>query len=84
MAAIVVDETVYYFMHRLLGQNIDGLLFNVVSFTLLATTLVGIVLFLILDNLNLENMREVIKRNELLSPRRQPRRRNPIRLGKKV
>ncbi|RMG07283.1 MAG: rod shape-determining protein MreD [Acidobacteria bacterium] len=84
MAAIIVDETVYYFMHRLLGQNINGLLFNVVSFTLLATTIVGIVFFLILDNLSLENMREAIKRNELFSPRRQPRRRNPIRLGKKV
>src|SRR5687767_5745229 len=78
--ACVLDDLVYYGMHRMLGQEIGGQLFVTVSYTLIGTTIAGTAVYLALDSLLTERARP--RRREMFPTRRQTRRRNPIRLGK--
>jgi rod shape-determining protein MreD len=79
--ACFLDDLVYYGMHNLLGQKIAGQMFVIMSWTLLATTIAGTISYLILDNLSPDKVTR--GRKEFFGPRRQTRRRNPIRLGRK-
>ncbi len=79
--ACLLDDLVYYGMHRLLGQTLYGQLFITIAYTLIGTTIAGTFIYLWLDSFSSESLKR--KRKEFFSPRRQSRRRNPIRLGRK-
>ncbi len=80
--ACFLDDLIYYGMHNLLGQAIEGQMLVTMSYTLLATTIAGTLVYLVLDNLSAARIGGS-RRKEMFGPRRQTRRRNPIRLGRK-
>jgi len=75
--ACLVDDLVYYGLHRLLGQEPIGNPLLVVSYTLIGTTIVGTFVYIILDYVLVEKKRA--RKPEFFSNRRQTRRKNPIR-----
>ncbi len=77
--ACLLDDLVYYGMHRLLGQQPTGEFITTVAYSIIGTTIAGTIIFLILNNIFAENIRR--GKRETFTPRRQTRRRNPIRLG---
>jgi len=79
--ACLLDDLVYYGMHRLLGQEPNGEIVTTLAYTLIGTTIAGTIIYLILDSFFAENVKN--NRREVFTPRRQTRRRNPIRLGSK-
>ena len=79
--ACLLDDLVYYGLHRLLGLEPGGEFVTTLAYTLLGTTIAGTIIYLILDSFFAENIKN--KRREVFTPRRQTRRRNPIRLGSK-
>jgi rod shape-determining protein MreD len=79
--ACLLDDLVYYGMHRLLGQEPSGQFVPTLAYTLIGTTITGTIIFLILNSVLVENVRR--GKREVFTPRRQTRRRNPIRLGSK-
>lgn len=80
-AACVLDDLVYYGMHNLLGQEIAGQVLITMSYSLLATTIAGTVSYIILEYATPDKVSR--KRGDFFGPRRQTRRRNPIRLGRR-
>lgn len=78
--ACFLDDALYYGLHRLLGQQPSGEFLIVASYTLIGTTVAGIIIFVILDSLLRERLAS--RKREMFPSRRQTRRRNPIRLGK--
>lgn len=80
--ACLVSSLVYYEMHRLFGQTPAAPLVNTVAYTLIGTTVAGTIIFLILENFSAQGVRK--SRREVFAQRRQTRRRNPIRLGRKT
>ena len=79
--ACLLDDLVYYGMHKLLGQDLGSQLFVVIAYTLIGTTIAGTFIYLFLDSFSTDQLKR--KRRDFFSPRRESRRRNPIRLGKK-
>jgi rod shape-determining protein MreD len=77
--ACLLNDLVYYGMHRLLGQTPTAELVATTAYSVIGTTIAGTVIYLILDSFFAENKR--VKKKEIFAPRRQTRRRNPIRLG---
>ncbi|MDQ2747843.1 MAG: rod shape-determining protein MreD [Acidobacteriota bacterium] len=78
-AACLLDNLVYYGMHRLLGQEPSGQFITTVAYSLIGTTIAGTIIFLVLNSFFTENVRRA--KRDGFTPRRQTRRRNPIRLG---
>lgn len=78
--ACLLDDLIYYGMHRLLGQEPVGQPIVVISYTLIGTTIAGTIIYIILDFLLSERMRP--RKREMFPTRRQTRRKNPIRLGR--
>lgn len=78
--ACLLDDLVFYGMHRLLGQEPTGQFVTTLAYSLIGTTIAGTIIYLFLDSFLSENNRNR-RRGETFSPRRQSRRRNPIRLG---
>lgn len=78
--ASLLDDAVYYGLHRLLSQEPTGQFLFVVAYSLIGTTIAGTAIFLFLDNFMSE--RATNRKRDMFAPRRQTRRRNPIRLGK--
>jgi hypothetical protein len=76
----LIDDLVYYGVHRLLGQEPAGQVFVIVSYTLIGTTIAGTMIYILLDYIASERVRP--RRRDSMASRRQTRRRNPIRLGK--
>jgi len=79
--ACLLDDLVYYGIHRLLGQEPTGDFATTLAYTLVGTTIAGTIIYLLLDSFFAENITN--RRREVFTPRRQTRRRNPIRLGGK-
>lgn len=77
--ACLLDDLVYYGMHRLMGQEPTGEFVTTLGYTLIATTIAGTIIYLLLDSFFAENVRK--GKREVFTQRRQTRRRNPIRLG---
>lgn len=77
--ACLLDNLVYYGMHRLLGQEPTGQFMTTVAYSLIGTTIAGTIIFLLLNSFFTENVRR--GKRDAFAPRRQTRRRNPIRLG---
>lgn len=78
--ACLLDDLVYYGMHRLLGQAPSGDIVELLSYSLIGTTIAGTVVYIILDYFLTSRVRS--KKREIFPTRRQTRRRNPIRLNK--
>jgi rod shape-determining protein MreD len=78
--ACLVSELVYYGMHRIFGiaPTADPVL--TISYTLIGTTIAGTIIYILLERLSSE--RRPSRKPEMFKPRRQTRRRNPIRLSK--
>src|SRR5215212_8840737 len=79
--ACLLDDLVYYGMHRLLGQQPSAPLIETMAYTLVGTTIIGTVTFFILEGFFSEKSKT--QRREFFASRRQTRRRNPIRLGRR-
>ena len=75
--ACLLDDLIYYGMHKLLGQEPVGQLVVVVSYTLIGTTIAGTFIYLFLDYVLVERTRT--RKREIFPNRRQTRRKNPIR-----
>lgn len=78
--ACLINDLVYFGMHRLLGQETNAQLVTTVAYTLIGTTIAGTVVYLLLDGFSSRRTRP--RKRDYLASRRQTRRRNPIRLGK--
>jgi rod shape-determining protein MreD len=78
--ACVLNELIYYGVNRLFGQAPAGDVLVVASYSLIGTTIAGTLIYLLLQSLSGETPRR--KKREMFAPRRQTRRRNPIRLSK--
>ncbi|MFV0387145.1 MAG: rod shape-determining protein MreD [Pyrinomonadaceae bacterium] len=79
--ASILNNLVFFGMHRLLGQNLNAPLFETMAYSLIGTTIVGTFVYIILDSVSVGSVKK--KRRDFFAPRRQTRRRNPIRLGRK-
>ena len=79
--ACLLDDLVYYGMHRLLGQDMFNPLFVTMAYTLIGTTIAGTLIYLFLDSFSSETLKR--RKRDFFAPRRETRRRNPIRLGRK-
>ncbi len=78
--ACLLDDLVYYGVHRLLGQDPSGQVLVIVSYTLIGTTIAGTMIYIFLDYFLA--VRAKTRKREMFPTKRQTRRRNPIRLGK--
>lgn len=78
--ACLLDDLVYYGLHRLFGQPPVGDSLVIGSYSLIGTTIAGTLIYLLLQHLSGETGRP--RKREMFAPRRQTRRRNPIRLNK--
>jgi len=77
--ACLLNDLVYYGMHMLLGQVPPAEFVVTTAYTVIGTTIAGTIIYLILDSFFTDNV--MAKKREIFTPRRQTRRRNPIRLG---
>jgi rod shape-determining protein MreD len=78
--ACLLDDLLYIGVHRLFGQVTAGDILVTTAYSLIGTTIVGTLIYLLLQNMSNSGMRP--KKRDLFAPRRQKRRRNPIRLSK--
>ncbi len=81
IGASILNNLIYVGMHRLLGQDLSSPMFVTIAYSMLGTTVVGTFIFIFLDSFSSEALKK--KRRDFFAPRRQSRRRNPIRLGRK-
>lgn len=79
--ACLADDFIYYGMHRLLGQPPAGDIVATMAYSVIGTTIAGTLTYLVLQNMSGQMSRPARKR-EMFAPRRQTRRRNPIKLNK--
>jgi rod shape-determining protein MreD len=75
--ACLLDDLIYYGMHRLLGQEPAGQVVVIMAYTVIGTTIAGTFIYLFLDYVLVEKMRG--KKRDIFSNRRQTRRKNPIK-----
>lgn len=80
--ACLLDDIIYYWLHRLFGQELSGDVLLTVSYSLIGTTIAGTIVYLILDYFLSEKTRGGRRRDTFPKSRPSSRRRNPIRLGK--
>jgi rod shape-determining protein MreD len=78
--ACVLNSVVYYGLHHLFGQPPAGDLLVIGAYSLIGTTIAGTFVYLLLQSFPTGTVRR--RKREVFTPRRQTRRRNPIRLGK--
>lgn len=95
-SACLVNSVVYYFMHRLFGQPPIASVVNTIAYSLIGTTIAGTIIFMLLEGafvpIGIGGSTGRIRsgggrrstRREVFASRRQTRRRNPIRLGKRT
>lgn len=75
--ACLINDLIYYGMHKLLGQEPVGQVVITIAYSLIGTTIAGTFIYLLLDYLLVEKTRG--RKREIFSNRRQTRRKNPIR-----
>lgn len=78
--ACLVDDLAYYGLHQLLGVTPSAPLVTTVAYSFIGTLIAGTMILFVLDYFSSDRLRP--RRRESLSPRRQSRRRNPIKLGR--
>jgi rod shape-determining protein MreD len=79
--ACLLDDLLYYGLHSMLGQELHAPFVTTIAYSIIWTTIVGTVTYLILDSFY--SGKQMVKKREVFAPRRQTRRRNPIRLGRR-
>ncbi len=79
--ACFVNDLVYYGVHRLLGQAPTADPVTTIAYSVIGTTIAGTFVYLAMQSFSADRAR-LRKRREVFAPKRQTRRRNPIRLGK--
>jgi len=78
--ACLLDDLIYYGLHRLFGQLPPAELLVTTAYSVIGTTIAGTLVYLLLQSFSADKVRR--RKREMFAPRRQTRRRNPIRLGK--
>ena len=78
--ACLLHSAMYYGLHRLFGQAPAGDPIITGAYSLIGTTIAGTVVYLLMDSMSADKVRR--KKRDMFTPRRQTRRRNPIRLNK--
>ena len=78
--ACLLNYLVYYGLHGLLGQTPSGDVVISGAYLLIGTTTIGTLVYLFMQNFAIDKVRP--KKRDMFTPRRQTRRRNPIRLNK--
>jgi len=78
--ACLLNSTIILGMHRLFGQVPAGDILVTGVYTLIGTTIAGTIVYLVLDTMSAGKFKR--KKRDVFAPRRQTRRRNPIRLNK--
>lgn len=81
--ACFLDNLIYYGVHRLLAQEPSAPLVTTIAYSLIGTTIAGTIIYLILGSFLVEGVAKA-KKGDMFKSRRQTRRRNPIRLGRKT
>jgi rod shape-determining protein MreD len=78
--ACLVNDLVYFGLHRLFGQPPLGDILVTVAYSFIGTTIAGTFVYFVLQNFSGDKVRH--KRRDIFASRRLTRRRNPIRLNK--
>ncbi len=78
--ASLLNTLIYYGLHRLFGQPPRGDILVTGAYSLIGTTIAGTLVYLVLQSFSGDKVRR--KKRDVFAPRRQTRRRNPIRLNK--
>ncbi|MGI8556231.1 MAG: hypothetical protein ACR2LT_07740 [Pyrinomonadaceae bacterium] len=77
-----MSNLVFYGLHRLFGYEPNAPLVNTIAYSLIGTTIAGTIMFLVFEHFSTRGIRK--GKRDVFAPRRQTRRRNPIRLGKRT
>ncbi|MFT3743551.1 MAG: rod shape-determining protein MreD [Pyrinomonadaceae bacterium] len=81
--ACLVNDLVFFGVHRLFAQAPPGDVLVTVSYRVIGTTIAGTLVYLLLQTLQTNSGdRSRRRKGDMFKPRRQTRRRNPIRLNK--
>jgi rod shape-determining protein MreD len=78
--ACLVNDLVYFGVQKLFGQAPAADVVVVIAYRVIGTTIAGTLIYLLLQNLSGDGTRR--RKRDMFTPRRQTRRRNPIRLNK--
>jgi len=78
--ACLLNYFVYYGLHRLLGQMPSGDVMVTAGYSLIGTTIAGTLVYFMFQSFATDKVKR--KKRDMFTPRRQTRRRNPIRLNK--
>jgi rod shape-determining protein MreD len=78
--ACLLDDLIYFGLHKLLGQEPVGQMLVIISYTLIGTTIAGTFIYILLDYVLVERKRG--RKPEFFANRRQTRRKNPIRFSR--
>jgi len=81
--ASVLEDLIYFGMHRLMGQTPNAPVFETIAYTLIGTTIAGTLFFYLLENIFSAGIKPRRSGGKEYFPRRQSRRRNPIKLGRR-
>lgn len=77
--ASVLNSLIYFGVHRLFGQSPAGDPLVIGAYSLIGTSIAGTAVYLLLQSMSQDRGRA--RKREVFAPRRQTRRKNPIRLG---
>jgi rod shape-determining protein MreD len=77
--AVVLNDAIYYGLHRLFGQPPAGDILIIGAYSLIGTTIAGTLIYMLLQSLSADRGRK--RKRDVFAPKRQTRRRNPIRLS---
>ncbi len=78
--ACLLNDLIYYGVHRLFDQAPAADVVVVAAYRVIGTTIAGTLIYLLLQNMSGDRVRR--RKRDMFTPRRQTRRRNPIRLNK--
>lgn len=79
--ACLLDDLIYYGMHKVMGQDLSAPFVTTIAYTVIGTTIIGTAVYLILDSFS--SGKKLLRKRDTFAARRQTRRRNPIRLGRR-
>ena len=78
--ACLLNSFLFFGLHRMLGQTPSGDPVVTSAYSLIGTTIVGTLVYLFLQSIATNTLRP--RKRDMFTPRRQTRRRNPIRLNR--